>query len=109
MRVRPLSPNAADWHLYALLHSGWSLTDILDAVAVQAPQLNRAQLLRSLVYFADAEQEPEPRVLRPWSWPEIRQTLERQVYAYLRRTLPPGPHGTRDSDSSRRSLSDVQT
>lgn len=75
--------------LYGVLQSGWSLTDILDAVAVQAPQLNRAPLLRSLVYFADAEQEPDPRILRPWSWPEIRQTIERQVYAYLRRTLPP--------------------
>ncbi|MCY0899175.1 MAG: nucleotidyl transferase AbiEii/AbiGii toxin family protein [Firmicutes bacterium] len=46
--------------LYALFQSGWSLTDILDAAAVQAPQLNRAQLLRSLVYFDDAEHEPEP-------------------------------------------------
>jgi hypothetical protein len=82
--------------LYALLQSGWSLTDILDAVAVQAPQLNRTHLLCSLVYFTDAEQEPEPRLLRSWSWPEIRQTIERQVYAYLRRMLPPpGPRGSR--------------
>lgn len=62
---------------------------MIDAVAVQAPQLNRAHLLRRLVYFDDAEQEPEPLLLRPWSWPEIRQAIERQVYAYLRRTLPP--------------------
>jgi hypothetical protein len=75
--------------LYALLHSGWALTDILDAVSAQAPQLNQAHLLRSLVYFDDAEQDPEPLLLRPWSWPEIRQAIERQVYVYLRRTLPP--------------------
>ena len=82
--------------LYALLQSGWSLTDILDAVAVQAPPLNRAHLLRSLVDFTDAEHEPDPRLLRPWSWLEIRQTIERQVYAYLRHTLPPpGPRGPR--------------
>jgi len=79
--------------LYALLQSGWSLTDILDAVAAQAPQLNRAHLLRSLVYFDDAEHDPEPLLLRPWSWLEIRQTIERHVYAYLRHTLPPAPHG----------------
>ncbi|MCY0879724.1 MAG: nucleotidyl transferase AbiEii/AbiGii toxin family protein [Firmicutes bacterium] len=75
--------------LYALLQSGWSLADILEAVAAQAPQLNRAHLLRSLVYFDDAEQEPDPRLFRPWSWPEMRHTIEQHVYAYLRRTLPP--------------------
>ncbi|PSR22146.1 MAG: hypothetical protein C7B45_07940 [Sulfobacillus acidophilus] len=81
--------------LYALLHNGWSLTDILDAVAAQAPQLNQAHLLRSLVYFDDAEHDPEPLLLRPWSWLEIRQAIERQVYTYLRRTLPPGSRGPR--------------
>jgi len=84
--------------LYALLQSGWSLTNILDATLEQAPQLNRTHLLRSLAYFNDAEQEPDPRLFRPWTWPEIRHTLERQVQAYLRRTLPPpGPHGPRGS------------
>ncbi len=83
-------------HCYALLHSGWSLADILDAALAQAPQLNRAHLLRSLVYCDDAEQEPDPRLFRPWTWPEIRRTLEHHVQAYLRRTLPPpSPHGPR--------------
>jgi hypothetical protein len=54
-------------HFYALLQSRWSLADILDAVLAQAPQLHRAHLLCSLTYSHDAEQEPEPLLLRPWS------------------------------------------
>ncbi|POB11688.1 nucleotidyl transferase AbiEii/AbiGii toxin family protein [Sulfobacillus sp. hq2] len=75
--------------LYALFQTGWSLSNVLEAVATQAPHLNRAHLLRSLTYFDDAEIQPEPLLLTPWTWPEIRRTIEHHVYTYLRHTLPP--------------------
>lgn len=77
--------------LYALLQDGWSLATILDTVADQAPQLHRSPLLRSLMYFEDAEREPDPRLYHPWTWPEISRTIERHVYSYLRHHLAPPP------------------
>jgi hypothetical protein len=36
-------------------------------------------LLKSLVYFTDAEREPMPKMLRPISWPEVKKFFETEV------------------------------
>jgi hypothetical protein len=36
-------------------------------------------LLKSLVYFEDAEVEPMPRMLRRVDWSEIKSTIAREV------------------------------
>lgn len=82
--------------LYALLQTGWSLAQVVEAAADQAPRLNRAHLLRSLTYFVDAEREPTPLLYRQWAWEDVRQVLERSVYAYLHQQLSPSkPKGPR--------------
>lgn len=45
---------------------------------------SEAHLLRSLVYFADAEREPELRMLRKIPWNRVRGFFEREVRAALR-------------------------
>lgn len=82
--------------VYALLQAGWSLGQILDAALDHDPTLNLAHVLRSLTDFDDANQDPEPRLYRPWPWDAIQRTLQQQVHAYLRQHLPrPNPHGPR--------------
>lgn len=42
---------------------------------------------RALVYFADAEKEPMPRLLRPVDWRELTRYFEREVPKAVRRRL----------------------
>ena len=43
---------------------------------------NYLHLLRSLVYFDDAEAEPMPRMLARIDWPHVRQRLESEVRSW---------------------------
>jgi hypothetical protein len=40
---------------------------------------NEYHLLKSLVYFEDAEAEPMPRMLRDVSWDEVKNTIIAEV------------------------------
>jgi hypothetical protein len=40
---------------------------------------NRYHLLKSLIYFADAEQDPMPELLQPVSWLTVKETISRSV------------------------------
>jgi len=40
---------------------------------------NLGHVLKSLVYFKDAEQEPDPVMLLPYSWKKVKQDLEAKV------------------------------
>jgi hypothetical protein len=40
---------------------------------------NEYHLLKSLVFFDDAESEPMPRMLRPVPWREIKKALVAEV------------------------------
>jgi predicted nucleotidyltransferase component of viral defense system len=40
--------------------------------------------LKSLNYFADAEQNPMPEILNPISWADVKRKIEQEVNAYLR-------------------------
>lgn len=44
------------------------------------------QVLKSLTWFDDAEREPQPRMLEPFSWEECKAFFLREVHALL---LPP--------------------
>ena len=44
---------------------------------------NLAHVLKSIVYFEDARQDPEPKMLLPYSWKEIERTLEQQIKSIL--------------------------
>lgn len=75
--------------LYAFLQTGWDLNQILEAAKRQAPSLNVAHLLRSMLYFDDAEFDPKPKLYRPWQWSQIKETIEQIVHRYLTEQLKP--------------------
>jgi len=67
--------------LFFLLRSGIALETIMDLVCKRFAGIdyNDYHLLKSLVYFDDAESEPMPRMLRRASWPEIKKTIVAEV------------------------------
>lgn len=44
---------------------------------------NQAHLLKSLVYFTDAEKETMPKMIIKANWREIKKNIQRQVINYL--------------------------
>lgn len=67
--------------LYAYLEAGASFPDLMAVVQqrYRDTDFNVMHLLRSLVYFDDAEAEPMPKMLSRAGWPEIRRRLEREA------------------------------
>ncbi|MFH0930023.1 MAG: nucleotidyl transferase AbiEii/AbiGii toxin family protein [Candidatus Moraniibacteriota bacterium] len=50
-------------------------------------EFNRLHLLKSLVYFEDAEDEPMPIMLQSASWEEIKSQVELKVNEYLKKII----------------------
>ena len=67
--------------LYFFLRGGGSLEFVFQLIhrRFRGLDFNEYHLLRSLVFFDDAETEPMPRMLRRVSWPEIKKTLAAEV------------------------------
>jgi len=67
--------------LHAYLEAGASFADLMALVQqrYRNTDFNVMHLLRSLVYFDDAESEPMPKMLSKTGWPEIRVRLEREA------------------------------
>jgi hypothetical protein len=67
--------------LYFFLASGGALDAALALVRRRFAGIdhNEYHLLKSLIYFEDAESEPMPRLLRRVSWPEIKRTIAAEV------------------------------
>ena len=67
--------------LYAYLEAGASFPDLMAVVQqrYRDTEFNVMHLLRSLVYFDDAETEPMPKMLSKVDWPEIKKRLEREA------------------------------
>ena len=67
--------------LYFFLQAGGSLESIFDLVRRRFEKIdyNEYHLLKSLVYFEDAEAEPMPKMLREATWPEIKKTIIAEV------------------------------
>jgi predicted nucleotidyltransferase component of viral defense system len=66
------------YDIHALLKL-FSLTDMLHFFEQKYEQLNSFTVLKSLIYFADAEIEPEPVSLGGCSWEMIKDTLRKEV------------------------------
>lgn len=56
-----------------------SLRQLLDWYSSKYPDGNAYLVLRSLVYFDDAEMEPMPRMLQRIEWDTVKQTIESAV------------------------------
>ncbi len=67
--------------LYAYLEVGGDFPGLMEIVRRRYANVsfNAIHLLRSLVYFEDAEEEPMPRMLHKVGWPGIRARLEEEV------------------------------
>jgi hypothetical protein len=67
--------------LHFFIRSGGSLESVFGLIRRRFKGLdfNQYHLLRSLVFFDDAENEPMPRMLRRASWAEIKRTMVAEV------------------------------
>jgi hypothetical protein len=67
--------------LFFYLKGGASLDGVLSLLTrrFQDVDYNTYHLLKSLVYFADAEEEPMPRMIRPVTWDEVKEFLVAEV------------------------------
>jgi len=74
--------------LYCLLRRGLSLEECLELLPRKYGEgaVNDYQILKSLTWFEEAEREPSPRMLEPFSWAECKAFFVREVHALL---LPP--------------------
>jgi len=67
--------------LYWACHQGLTLPLLFKRFPEKYGKTNYStyHLLRSLVYFADAEKEPMPKLLLPISWLDVKQFFETEV------------------------------
>lgn len=79
--------------LHALLKGGLSLQEYFDLLDAKfgPGRANAYHILKSLTYFEDAEAEPMPRMLEPFSWQECRKFFIRQAHAIVLPACPPPP------------------
>ena len=70
------------WDIHVILsaHPG-GLPSLLDAFVRKYPQVDVGHVIRSLVYFGDAESEPNPRGLDAKAWSTIQADLRVRVRA----------------------------
>ncbi len=66
--------------IYFILRQ-YPLDVILDWYAAKYPDGNLYLVLRSLVYFDDAEMEPMPNVLEPLDWESVKRLISDSVKA----------------------------
>ena len=67
--------------LYFLCREKFSLGDLLAMMPKKYSDLTYPSyhLLRSLVYFTDAEDDVPPRSIAEWDWNEIKDFFRREV------------------------------
>ena len=67
--------------LYFLLHH-FSISEILDFFSKKYPNTALFMAIRSLVYFADAEETPVPDMLVSFDWDKAVATIRKKVTAF---------------------------
>jgi len=74
--------------LYTILRDGPTLREYLELLPRRygTGRINAYQVLMSLAFFEDAEQEPMPAMLEPFDWKECRSFFVREARSIV---LPP--------------------
>ena len=67
------------WDLHELLGHGLTLPGCIDAYRRKHPGVDVGHVLRSLVYFGDADSAPLPKGLTEARWDSIRSAFEARV------------------------------
>lgn len=67
--------------LFVYLETGGTLESVLTLVQRRFPAVdyNEYHLLKSLVYFTDAKEEPMPRMIRDLSWNTVKAAITAEV------------------------------
>lgn len=67
--------------LYFICKSGFDLADLLKLVPKKFATLSYPSyhLLRALVYFDDAENDPPPKMIARYTWGQVKKFFEKQV------------------------------
>jgi hypothetical protein len=67
--------------LYFYLRSGGAVDSLMELVRRRFTNVdyNEHHLLKSLIYFDDAQTEPMPRLLRRVSWSQIKKSIQAEV------------------------------
>ncbi|MHB1651794.1 MAG: hypothetical protein ACYCVD_04845 [Desulfitobacteriaceae bacterium] len=70
--------------LYCVCQEYLDFDEMLERGFTLLPNLNRYHVLRSLIYFDDAEQTPPLRLKRIYDWEEIKRFFTSHVKKYLK-------------------------
>jgi len=75
--------------LYWLMHHGQSLDDVMRKLKIQYPSVahDYHHILKSLVYFEDAENDPMPEIYFSVTWKEIKDYFSKEVPAVTKRLI----------------------
>lgn len=67
--------------LYTIAQSGYSLKDLLGFFQEKYQKLdyNLIHIQKGLVYFNDAEKDPEPIMLQPMNWEKVKDFFKREA------------------------------
>lgn len=71
------------YDIYEILKK-YSLTDILNYFKSKFKQENIFPLLKSLNYFDDADEEPDPVSLTNITWKEVKENINRKLLEYYK-------------------------
>ncbi|HLC17349.1 MAG TPA: nucleotidyl transferase AbiEii/AbiGii toxin family protein [Thermodesulfovibrionia bacterium] len=69
--------------LYFLINIFRSLEDYLQLYMKKYRNRDIGHVIRSLVYFDDAEAEPEVKVIKPFNWEKMKKDFEKRVEGLL--------------------------
>jgi len=71
--------------IYFLLQK-YSLRELIDFFErrYSGIKFNRLHILKSLIYFDDAEKQPEPIMLKEFDWKKAKDFIEKTVKEYLK-------------------------
>lgn len=69
--------------LWFILDQGTSIEQALDWFRRKYPMTDIGHVVRALVYFDDADLEPELRMLRPGKWSDVKRSLRCSVERLL--------------------------
>jgi predicted nucleotidyltransferase component of viral defense system len=66
------------YDIFYLLHK-YSVREMLSLFKAKYPAVNEFQIIKSLTYFNDADQEQDPQTMDKVSWEEIKTVITREM------------------------------
>jgi len=57
----------------------YSLEDLISFFIRRFPKSNLIHIFKSLIYFEDAEKDPEPQLLKTVSWNQVKEKIGKVV------------------------------